>query len=97
MATDLVNFLSQSVEKAQQGDYEGALEGFNQLLNLDPHNPDAYGHRCVIRYQLNDTWGALQDCQRASDLYLEQGLEDQYRYTLRMLSRLSQRILNEYQ
>ena len=76
------------IEQSRQGEYRGAIDSFDRALELDPDLADAYGHRCVARHQTGDTVGAIEDCQRAVVLYLEQGNLKQHQYARKMLDKL---------
>ncbi len=85
------DFFKRGVEKFLKGDYKGAIEDFDQALQLNPNSVDAYGNRCVACYRLGDRQGAIEDCQKAVALYLEQGKTKDYQYALKMLGRLQQK------
>ena len=76
------------VDKSRQGDFSAALKDFDQALQLDPNNADAYGNRCVARYKLRDKQGAIKDCQKAVALYQVQENTKYYQYALKMLEKL---------
>jgi tetratricopeptide (TPR) repeat protein len=51
------------------GDYDGAIVAFNQVIELDPQNVEAYNLRGVIKYShKGDADGALADLSRAIEL-----------------------------
>ena len=71
-----------------QGNHTEAIESFDQVLQLNPEDADAYGHRCVARHRLGDHQGAIADCHQAAMLYLEQGKPEKHQYALKMLQKL---------
>ena len=79
----------QGKEQARSGDFQIALNIFNQLIEDSADDAEAYGHRCVVRHRLGDREGAINDCKRAAQLYLEQGRPSQHQYALKMLGRLT--------
>jgi Flp pilus assembly protein TadD len=83
-----MTFFTQGVEKSRSGGYEAAIQDFDQALQIDPFDPEVYGHRCVARYQLGDKLGAIADCQQAASLYLNPGKTKEHQYSLKMLSKL---------
>ncbi len=78
----------QGVEITLKGNYLGAVEAFDRALLVSPYSADIYGHRCVARHKLGDNEGAIADCQRAADLYQQQGNAERHRYAQKSLSRL---------
>ena len=78
----------QGVEKTLEGDYLGAVEAFDRALLVSPNSADIYGHRCVARHKLGDNEGAIADCQKAADLYQQQGNADRHKYAQKSLARL---------
>lgn len=85
---DAKEWFRRGVDKSRKGDYEAALQAFDQALQRHPTSADAYGHRCVARHQTGDKQGAIADCQHAAILYLEQGNVKDYQYALKMLEKL---------
>lgn len=72
-------------------DPQRAIEECDRVLRLNPRDADAYGNRCVARYRLGDKQGAMEDCQQAAALYLEQGNRAKYQYALKMYQKLASR------
>ena len=81
---------TRGVDKSRKGDHKGAIKEFDQALQLNPNYADAYGNRCVARYRIGDKLLAIKDCQKAADLYLEQGKTKDYQYALKVLEKLQQ-------
>ncbi|AFZ16575.1 tetratricopeptide repeat protein [Allocoleopsis franciscana] len=63
---------------ASQGDYQGALEEYNQALQLDPNFAYAYRMRSFIRHALGDYQEALEDCNMLFQLNCPLGEADAY-------------------
>jgi tetratricopeptide (TPR) repeat protein len=61
-AKDLHNL---GIEKAEQKDYKGAIEEFNQALRINPDAANTYTTRGFVRYKLGDTQGAIADYNQA--------------------------------
>jgi tetratricopeptide (TPR) repeat protein len=61
-----------ALEEANKGNYQAAANYYNQALNLDPEYAPAYLGRGVLRYQMRDLNGAMQDAQIASNLFERQ-------------------------
>ena len=83
-------FFTRGVNKSRQGDHKGAISDFNQSLQLNPNDADAYGNRCVSHYKVGDKQRAIEDCQKAAELYLEQGKTKNYQYAMKVLEKLQQ-------
>jgi tetratricopeptide (TPR) repeat protein len=56
---------NQGLEKALQGDLQGAIQDFNQALLLNPQFTEAYYKRAVARFDLGDLQGAIADYNQA--------------------------------
>lgn len=62
---DLVN---RGIEKAKNGDLDGAIADFNRAMELDPKNDAPYYNRAQAKKLKNDTAGAIADYTRAIEL-----------------------------
>jgi len=67
------DFYSWGVAQGQKGDPKGAIEYFNQALNINSNFAPAYLARGVAHYQLLERPAALQNAQQAEKLFLAQG------------------------
>jgi len=80
------NLYDQGTNKAERGDYLGAIKEFNQVLRLNPNHAITYYKRGACRYNLGDKQGAIKDYNQA--LKIEPQLAKAYcnrslaRYTL---------------
>ena len=59
------DFLIQGREKLNKGDYQSAIQDFNQAIQLNPNYDDAYLSRGVTRRNLGDNQGASADYDQA--------------------------------
>jgi 1-deoxy-D-xylulose-5-phosphate reductoisomerase len=66
--SDVEKFHNQGKEKANQKDYKGAIEEFNQALRINPNYENSYVSRGFCRFRLGDTQGAIQDYNQAIQL-----------------------------
>src|SRR5947208_2821454 len=62
---DLVN---RGIEKAKNGDLDGAMTDFNRAIDLNPKDDAPYYNRAQARRMKNDTAGAIADYTRAIEL-----------------------------
>ncbi len=67
-ALETENFLNQTLHKVKQGNYWGAIEDFNWLLQVEPKNAKAFCYRGVVRSKLGNHQGAIQDLAQAMQL-----------------------------
>ncbi|MEQ9354179.1 tetratricopeptide repeat protein [Coleofasciculus chthonoplastes] len=54
----------------QLGDYQAALNAYNQVLNLDPNYTEAYNQRSTVRSAMGDYQGAIADLETVKTLSL---------------------------
>lgn len=63
----------QGLEKLQQSNFLGAIEAFNQVLQLNANETKALVCRGLAYRQLADNMSAIADLERAVELFFEQG------------------------
>ena len=62
------------IEKADNGNYEEAITGFDEIIRLNPKNASSYFARATLKVRLGDIEGARQDfrkselCRRKEDI-----------------------------
>ena len=59
------------LEKALQGDLKGAIQDFDQALQINPQFAEAYYKRGVTRFDLGDNLGAIEDYTQALQINTE--------------------------
>jgi len=59
------DFHKQGLDKAKQGDLQGALADLTQALQMNPKFASAYYNRGVIRTSLGEKQGAVEDYTQA--------------------------------
>lgn len=59
------DFNKLGIKKAEEGDFERALENFDRAIKLKPDYEDAYNNRASIRHELRNYAGAIEDCTEA--------------------------------
>ncbi|MBV8885475.1 MAG: tetratricopeptide repeat protein [Chroococcidiopsidaceae cyanobacterium CP_BM_RX_35] len=62
------NIYQEAESKLKSGDYQGAVAAYNQVLQLDNNDADAYVNRGIARFQLGDRRGAIEDFTQALHL-----------------------------
>lgn len=67
------DFIRQSRRLSEMKDYQGAIQILTQAIRLEPGYASAYYSRASARESLEDYQGAIEDCQKATNLSLEQG------------------------
>lgn len=77
------SFQEEGLEKASAGDYQGAIEEFNEAIHLDANFADAYFYRGYARSQLGDKEGALADYNQLIRLKPDQPLGYNNRCSIR--------------
>ncbi|MEG4225289.1 tetratricopeptide repeat-containing serine protease family protein [Microcoleus sp. N9_B2] len=75
------DFYIQGREKLNKGDYQSAIQDFNQAIQLNPNYDDAYLSRGVTRRNLGDNQGASADYDQAlriapnfAEVYVNRGV-----------------------
>lgn len=71
----------QGTDKIQRGDYQGAIEDYNQVLRTNPQDADTYHNRGIARSESGDHAGAIEDYDQAlqinpqdADAYYNRGV-----------------------
>ncbi|MCG8361950.1 MAG: tetratricopeptide repeat protein [Pseudanabaenales cyanobacterium] len=72
------DFMKLAEAKAEQSDYVGAVQNYNQAILVDPDYARAYGNRAFVRVNLGDRQGAIADFHKAATLFLAQGSTANY-------------------
>ncbi|MDJ0846000.1 tetratricopeptide repeat protein [Crocosphaera sp.] len=74
----LNDLLIQGMEKGIQGDYQGAIALFTEILQFNPHEVEAYYNRGIAYTKINNYQAAIADFTQAltlnstiPDLYIE--------------------------
>ncbi|HEY9649232.1 MAG TPA: tetratricopeptide repeat protein, partial [Coleofasciculaceae cyanobacterium] len=71
--TRVEDYRHRGVNKVQQGDFQGAIEDFNQVLQHNEKDAIALTCRGFARQRLGDNQKAIEDLQQAAKLFAEQG------------------------
>lgn len=67
------DYRHRGMDKLQKGDFQGALENFNQVLQLNGNDATAFACRGFAYRRLGDNQRAFEDLQQAAKRFSEQG------------------------
>ncbi len=84
------DFYLQSLEKRNKADFQGAIKDLNQAIKINPKYAFAYYRRAEARQNIGEEERAVEDLQKAAELFSQQGNKsDAFRSqgTLRMLKK----------
>ena len=70
---------------ARLKDYQGAIADYSQALRINPNYANAYFLRGNARSDSEAYQAAIEDYQKAADLFQQQGDKRLYQYTLKMI------------
>ncbi|NJM86388.1 MAG: tetratricopeptide repeat protein [Hydrococcus sp. RU_2_2] len=73
---------------AKQQKWELALADYNQALQLNPNYANAYYNRGIVRYQMGDRQGSIQDLQKSAELFYQQGNMSLYQQAIDVLKQI---------
>ena len=62
------NFYKSANEKFDKEDYQGAIDDYSKIIELDPKNVDAWTQRGDTKFSLKNYHGAIDDCAKAIEL-----------------------------
>lgn len=69
--------LEQGLNRAEQGDYHGAIDKFTQALDLNPDYAEAYMVRAAYYFDLGQRKNAIADLEKAVQLICQQEVADE--------------------
>ncbi|MBD2250591.1 tetratricopeptide repeat protein [Nostoc parmelioides] len=71
------------------GDMKGAIENFNQAIRMNPNYALAYKSRGFAKVQLGDEKEAIEDLQRAADIFQEQEETAEYLEVINIIKQIN--------
>ena len=75
MEVGVQQLYQRGLQRVKEKLYQEAIADFTQVINLDPNLAEAYVARSSIRYATGDPQAAIQDYQKAADLYRAREME----------------------
>lgn len=76
-----------------QKSYEEAINDFNVAIQLDGDNVDAYGFRGLANQALNNKQKAIEDYQKAAQIFRKQNNMESYNDTLTLIRQVQQEVV----
>ena len=61
-------YFDRAYDKAEKGDYYGAIADYTKVIEINPRNAAAYNNRGSAKSNLNDDYGAIADYTKAMRL-----------------------------
>ena len=61
-------YFNRAYDKAEKGDYYGAISDFTKAIEIDPNYKEAYYNRAWNKQKLNDYYGAISDYTKAIEI-----------------------------
>jgi len=61
-------YFNSGIEKANSGDYEGAIKEFDKAVEINPKFAEAYYNRGVAKGELGDYRGGIEDYNKAIEI-----------------------------
>ncbi|MFM7369817.1 MAG: tetratricopeptide repeat protein [Sphaerospermopsis kisseleviana] len=71
------------------GNWQGAIENFDQAIRINPNVAEAYGIRGIARLQLGDVKGATEDLQKAADIFQHKGKIAEYQEVMNIIKEIN--------
>jgi len=71
-------------------DYQGAQTDFNEAIRLNPNDASSYSYRALTYLQQGDKRKAIDDFQKAANLYQQQGNTESYKKVQDIIRELQQ-------
>ncbi|MGI0480171.1 pentapeptide repeat-containing protein [Geminocystis sp. CENA526] len=83
------------VAEDKKGNYQGAMNHYNRSIELNPEFAEPYLSRAVIKSRYGDTNNALEDAQKAQDLFKQQENPEGYVLSNRFIESVKARTESE--
>jgi tetratricopeptide (TPR) repeat protein len=85
---DLSTIRLQASERLNNGDFQGAINDYTQLLRYQPNNAEAYFTRGLLYWRVGNTRNAVVDFQASAQLFSQQGEEERYLIAMEQIEQI---------
>ena len=76
------DYYRQGLEKGKRGNYREAIKDFTEALHLNSNSAKAYKYRGLAYSKLRENQAAIEDFQKAAELYRQQEVNEDYQEAL---------------
>ena len=76
------DYYRQGLEKGKRGNYREAIKDFTEALHLNSNSAKAYKYRGLAYSKLRENQAAIEDFQKAAELYRQQEVNEDYQDAL---------------
>jgi serine/threonine protein kinase len=87
--TEAEYYYKQGRKKAERGQYREAIDYFNQAISINLSYAEPFYFRGLANARLGENQAAIEDFQKAADLYQQQGKKADYQKALDYIIRLN--------
>ena len=67
-AGDNSYYFDNAYDKAENGDYYGAISDYNKSIEINPEYSIAYNNRGFVKFKIKDYYGAISDYNKAIEI-----------------------------
>jgi tetratricopeptide (TPR) repeat protein len=85
---DLSAIRLRATERLNNGDLQGAIDDFTQLLRVQPNDAETHFTRGLIYWDIDDRQNAIADFQRSAQLFRQQGDENRYLIAMEQIEQI---------
>lgn len=79
-----------AISKINLKDYTGVIQDYTEIINREPENAGVYELRGGFRAKVKDFKGAIEDLEKAKNLYLKQNKMSSYEETVLKINKVRQ-------
>lgn len=89
---DVQQLYQRGLQRAQGRLYQEAIADFTQVISINPNLAEAYVARSFLRRRTGDPQRAIQDYQKAADIYRTRGDRERANIMIQQLQDLKQKL-----